>query len=35
MVNFKSNYGVHKVEKALENFPNSDKLVKIGGKMTS
>jgi len=29
MVNFKLNYGVHKVEKAWENFPHSDWLVKI------
>ena len=29
MVNFKSNYGIHKVEKALQNFPHSDRLVKI------
>ena len=29
MVNFKLNNGVHKVEKALQNFPHSDWLVKI------
>ena len=29
MVNFKLNYGVHKVEKAWQNFPHSDWLVKI------
>ena len=29
MVNFKSNYGVHKVEKAWQNFPHSNWLVKI------
>ena len=29
MVNLKSNNGVHKVEKAWQNFPHSDWLVKI------
>ena len=29
MVNFKLNYGVHKVEKAWQNFSHSDWLVKI------
>ena len=29
MVNFKLNYGVHKVEKAWQNFPHFDWLVKI------
>ena len=29
MVNFKLNYGVHKVEQAWQNFPHSDWLVKI------
>ena len=29
MVNFKFNYGVHKVEKVWQNFPRSDWLVEI------
>ena len=29
MVNFELNYGVHKVEKAWQDFPHSDSLVKI------